>query len=201
MTKKSDLTKEAFIKAADELFIEHGYENISVETVCQKAGKAKGLFFYHFEKKENIVKEIADRQIKVMSLQLSQKLETSDLNPTEKMNLLMNVLVSKDSAGPRVMYYFKGSSIPEWLDLYAQVLKDKYVFPVIYALVREGIDSGIFRYCTRESTEIIYLGISQFIHKNYGKMADPDFYRKAVDAIGRTLEIALGSPEDSIEIR
>ena len=201
MTKKSDITKEVFIKAADELFLEHGYDNVSVEAICSKAGKAKGLFFYHFDKKENIVKYITDRQIEAMSGHLSGQLSQLKINAMEKMDMLMNVLISKDSPGPGAMRYFKDSRIPEWLDLYAQVLKDKYVFPIIYALVREGIDSGMFAYCTKESVEIIYLGISQFIHKNHHRMSDSDYYRTAVDAIGRTLEIALGQPAGSINIK
>ena len=83
--------KELFIKVSDELFFVNGYDNVGVADICKKAGKAKGLFFYYFKKKDNIVKLILESQISDMSHKLKSTLLAIGLNGVEKMSFLINV--------------------------------------------------------------------------------------------------------------
>lgn len=198
MTEKSEKTKKELMAFAHMLFMEKGYEKVSVESICEAAKKAKGLFFYHFIKKENIVKLLLEEQIRDLSSALSVMLEGMEIDSTDKMNYLMNQLVSKHSRGPSALYYFE--EIPEWIDLYANSLRDKYVFPIILSICEEGIASGTFRKCSKEEIEIIYLGISGFVHKNQLCLKNQEYYRVTVDAISRTLESALGIKKASIYI-
>lgn len=201
MTNKSDKTKQVFLETADRLFSKNGYDNVNVSTICKAAGKAKGLFFYHFDKKENIVLILLEKQVKAMTDQLTDVLSSMPCSNTMKMDFLMNVLVSKETPGPGAIQYFKESNIPSWVDLYTQSLRDKYVFPIILSVVQSGIEEGEFNYCSPESVEIIYLGISQFIHTKYSRFHETAYYKKTVEAISRTLETALGKPIGSINIK
>jgi AcrR family transcriptional regulator len=193
--------KELFIKVSDELFFVNGYDNVGVADICKKAGKAKGLFFYYFKKKDNIVKLILESQISDMSHKLKSTLLAIGLNGVEKMSFLMNALISKDSQGPRALYYFKDNTLPEWVDSLAHTLKDKYIFPVICEIVEEIAKEGGYKNLLKEQTEIIYLGISAFMHKNFFKMTDEEYYKSAVSAISQTLENAIGCPRGTIVIK
>jgi len=201
MTRKTDKTKREFMDAAHMLFLKKGYDNVNVQSICKQAGKAKGLFFYHFDKKENIVKLLLEEQLTTMAKALKKLLDDMDASEIEKMDFLMNTIVSKDGPGPEALRYFKKGGLPLWIDLYAQAFRDKYIFPIILSLVESGIEKGDFKYCSRESTEIIYLGISQFIHKNFCTFGDEESYIRGVGAISRTLETALGVPVGSIDIK
>ena len=43
--------RERILKAAEELFIERGFDGVSVNDVAVRAGFAKGLVFYYFNNK------------------------------------------------------------------------------------------------------------------------------------------------------
>ena len=199
MVGKAKSTKERFVKVADKLFFQRGYENVSVDELCREAGKAKGLFFYYFEKKENIVKLLLQMQVERMGKTLKRRLKIG-ANSVEKMNMLMQALFLDEKGGPRAMYYFKGRPMPEWADSHAHALKDRYIFPLIKDTVAEGVDSGDFKETDSLQVEIIYLGISQFMHRHYAKMSDAQFAMNSLTAVTLVLEAALGLQKGTIKI-
>ena len=196
---KSDDVKELFLAAADELFYKNGYDNVSVADICEKCGKAKGLYFYYFEKKQNIVKVLIDRHIRQASEALKQALRTMDASGTAKLSYFMSTLLSKNSVGPRSLYYFGGGPVPDWFDYLAHNLKDKYIFPVLLEIVDQfAKESDTF--ISAESVEIVYLGVSTFIHRNFSQMNDEKFYNDALRSISETLENVLKAKSGSIII-
>ena len=199
MADKPNKTKELFIKTADKLFFQHGYENVSVDEICKQAGKAKGLFFYYFDKKENIVKLLFEMQVKRMGKVLKRRL-ADDEDSIARMNTLMQALFDERSGGPRAIYYFKARPMPGWADSFVHKLKDLYIFPLIRDTVAEGAELGIFRESDEKQTEIIYLGISQFMHRHYDKMSDPEYAKEALHAVTYVLEKSLGVEHGKIKL-
>lgn len=51
-------TKQKIYNIAIELITSNGYDKVTVDEICQKAGVAKGTFYVHFKAKEDIVKSI-----------------------------------------------------------------------------------------------------------------------------------------------
>ena len=192
-------TRELFIKVSDKLFFQNGYENVSVDEICQEAGKAKGLFFYYFEKKENVVKILLEMQVERMSRVLLRRL-ADDENHIEKMNTIMQSLFDTEKGAPRAMYYFKTRPLPGWADSFAHELKDKYIFPLIRDVASEGASVGVFKESDDIQAEIIFLGISQFMHRHFSQMDEIGYAAKSMAAITRVLEKALGCPKGSIKL-
>ncbi|MGN1404667.1 MAG: TetR/AcrR family transcriptional regulator [Erysipelotrichaceae bacterium] len=61
MTKGTDQgkkTKQKIYTTAIELITNNGYDHVTVDEICQKAGVAKGTFYVHFKAKEDIIKSI-----------------------------------------------------------------------------------------------------------------------------------------------
>ncbi len=58
---KSAEGRERILKAAEELFIERGFDGVSVNDVAEKAEVAKALIFYHFNNKIELFNAILDR--------------------------------------------------------------------------------------------------------------------------------------------
>lgn len=48
-------TKEKIYQTALQLFIEHGFNNVSINDITQHVGTAKGTFYTHFKSKDQIV--------------------------------------------------------------------------------------------------------------------------------------------------
>lgn len=51
-------TKQKIYNTAIELITSNGYDKVTVDEICQKAGVAKGTFYVHFKAKEDIIKSI-----------------------------------------------------------------------------------------------------------------------------------------------
>jgi len=49
-----------FIETSQQMFIENGYYATSVDDIVNKMGVAKGLFYYYFKSKEDLVYQIVD---------------------------------------------------------------------------------------------------------------------------------------------
>ncbi|HOX28122.1 MAG TPA: TetR/AcrR family transcriptional regulator [bacterium] len=54
-------TREKIFNAAELLFIEHGYDGVSINDIAVSADVAKGLVFYYFESKKKLFDMILDR--------------------------------------------------------------------------------------------------------------------------------------------
>ncbi len=50
-------TRQLIFDTAMELFTEKGYDSVTVDDICNKAGVAKGTFYNHFKSKDQIVIE------------------------------------------------------------------------------------------------------------------------------------------------
>ncbi len=54
---KKQTTQENILEIADALFKEQGYDNVSVQDICDQAGIAKPTFYYYFPSKEDLLKQ------------------------------------------------------------------------------------------------------------------------------------------------
>jgi AcrR family transcriptional regulator len=50
-------TRQEIFDTAIELFDEKGYENVSINEICEKAGVSTGAFYHHFKAKDQILME------------------------------------------------------------------------------------------------------------------------------------------------
>lgn len=51
------LTRQKIFDTSLELFNKHGYENVTVDAICEKLGLSKGAFYTHFKSKDQIILE------------------------------------------------------------------------------------------------------------------------------------------------
>ena len=58
---------ESILQAAESLFAEKGYDNVSTEEIARTAGVSKGLVYHYFKIKEDLLVEIMERGIDSIS--------------------------------------------------------------------------------------------------------------------------------------
>ncbi|WP_054857812.1 TetR/AcrR family transcriptional regulator [Vulcanisaeta sp. JCM 16159] len=56
-------SRERILQAASEVFAEEGFFRASVDEVCSRAGVSKGLVFWYFKSKDQLIIEVARRSI------------------------------------------------------------------------------------------------------------------------------------------
>ena len=59
---KKNATREKLLSVADSLFRETGYDNVSVQDICNTAGIAKPTFYYYFTSKEELLAQYVKPQ-------------------------------------------------------------------------------------------------------------------------------------------
>lgn len=94
VTKKPEERKLEISEAALELFLEKGYENVSVKDITTKVNVAAGLFHYYFHSKEDVLMECVrlDRQKFIIELN-ELKYFSEDKSAIEKINYLLSVVL------------------------------------------------------------------------------------------------------------
>ncbi len=53
--KQAEATRQRIFETARRLVMEHGFENVTVDKICNESGVAKGGFYHHFSSKYEIV--------------------------------------------------------------------------------------------------------------------------------------------------
>ena len=201
MSKKGESTKALFLRVSEELFLKDGYDAVTVAVICKKAEKAKGLFFYYFEQKETVLKLLTKNEIEMMSGQLTGFLEQLPGTSVVKMSFLMNAMVSRNAQTPKFMSYFGAEGPPEFFEGYSHALRDDFLLPIIKKIVFEGVALGEFKRISEREVDIIYMGISTFMHRNFDTMMkDDEVYANGVAGISSVLEKSIGVPEGTIKI-
>jgi AcrR family transcriptional regulator len=61
--KQKHHTRTEIVRIAFELFATHGYEEVSVEMICDAVGISRATFFNYFPQKELILREIASSRV------------------------------------------------------------------------------------------------------------------------------------------
>ncbi len=72
--RKAVETRLALFRAATKLFVERGYNNVTVEDITEAADVGKGTFFNYFPTKEHVLGVITEIQI----AKIAQAIESSD---------------------------------------------------------------------------------------------------------------------------
>jgi AcrR family transcriptional regulator len=50
-------TRQRIYETSLELFTERGYENVSIDEICDEVGVSKGAFYFHFKSKDQVILE------------------------------------------------------------------------------------------------------------------------------------------------
>ena len=74
--EKQAETKAALIDAADELFVERGFQAASAEAIASRAGYTRGAFYSNFSSKEELFAELLQRRVYDLYREMAR--ETTD---------------------------------------------------------------------------------------------------------------------------
>ena len=71
-TKDSEERRNEFVEAAEKLFREHGIVDTTINSIVKEMNVAKGLFYYYFTTKDDMVKAV-DRAMTIDDIRLLSK--------------------------------------------------------------------------------------------------------------------------------
>ena len=54
---QGEQTRQKLFETSLELFNKHGYDNVTIDDICEKIGVSKGAFYTHFKSKDQVIVE------------------------------------------------------------------------------------------------------------------------------------------------
>lgn len=91
--------RERLLRAAVELFGEQGYADTSVEDLLQATGVARSNFYYHFEGREGLARELVRRWSEERTEALSRSVGVASGAPEERIRRVFEVARDSDGEG------------------------------------------------------------------------------------------------------
>jgi protoporphyrinogen oxidase/AcrR family transcriptional regulator len=64
--------RDTVLETALQMFVERGFEQVSVDDIIARANISKGTFYHYFKSKEDILEEVGGRQIRIIEAWLKQ---------------------------------------------------------------------------------------------------------------------------------
>ena len=78
-------TRDKIVSVADRLFGRFGFQKTSMDEIAKIARKAKGSLYYHFSSKEDLFKEVVQKEIDEIKMKLSAVVNNSELSAEGKL--------------------------------------------------------------------------------------------------------------------
>ncbi len=202
---------EEFLKTAQQLFFQQGYEKTTVNNIIDTMGVAKGTFYHYFASK----KDLLDKLVFQFSQQTLEAVKTilkkSGLNAVDKMHLIFNAIGDLKVKNLDLMKFLMQTMYSDDnLLMRHKIFKQniKLLAPLYAEIIKQGIDEGVFNPLDHEETaELIFslgfnlnetiVNLLLQVEKNPQHL---EVIETKITIYERTVERILGVKEGSLNI-
>ncbi|SER44009.1 transcriptional regulator, TetR family [Gracilibacillus ureilyticus] len=85
---EQELTRQMIIDVAHELFVEEGYQNVSMRKIARSLGYSHGAIYYHFKNKADLLTAMVDQDFAMINNEID-KLDHLNMKNEEKLRQLL----------------------------------------------------------------------------------------------------------------
>jgi len=107
--EQAEDTRRALLKAAESLFLDKGYENVSLSEIAAAAGLTRGALHWHFGNKQGLLFAIRD-EMRLPMQDLAERLSEDsrlELDPLQALGEVISNAFQRLQADPRQRRIFK----------------------------------------------------------------------------------------------
>ena len=190
--------KMEFIQVAEELFLEKGYENTSVDDIVKKMGAAKGLFYYYFDSKDDVILAIADMMYEEIGRNIEQIMAQPEMTALERFQALGQ---SKQFARKRSQFMKEFFHLERNRNLHYAMderVNDMMV-PIFERIIRQGIEEGIFSTPYPKETAQALLSIFSGLGRRNLRDADQSDKMRVFGFLQLVMERMLAAPPGTFD--
>ena len=140
MAKTKEERRNEIIETAGKLFEEKGYEQTQVQDIVNEIGVAKGLFYYYFKSKDEVMEELADRYADAI-IDAVNKLIDKDISTFDKIDRIFQIFI--DSAEKKFGIFMGILNVKNGITherIFFNV--GKKMVPLVTELILSGNDNG-----------------------------------------------------------
>jgi TetR/AcrR family transcriptional regulator, cholesterol catabolism regulator len=139
------ISRDQILESAAQVFCQKGYHGASMADIAQAVGLQKATLYHHFGGKQEILAELLDKALAIVTLNMEQVNQTK-CSPEEKLHLAMRTylkMLCEQGNLASVLILEYRSLEKEW---YTRHIRNRDRFEKMWRdMVQEGVDKGKFR--------------------------------------------------------
>jgi TetR/AcrR family fatty acid metabolism transcriptional regulator len=145
MRKREGNKEQAILDSAVKVFAQHGYHRAKISTIADQAGVATGSIYLYYQNKESILLRIFDRLWSELTDGLRKIVKRSDVEPSQKLDLVIDKLFDLFVANPSLASVFVNEQHHLIKDKRGNVAKQYNDFlDLAEDIIREGVRKNKF---------------------------------------------------------
>ena len=212
VVKHPDVRRAELLDRATELFLRHGYDNVSLNDLIADAGVSKGAFYHWFPSKDALVAALAERSARGAFVVAEDALAGCDGDALERLNVVLRAGfdTNMDIGGPEQLAAMVSLLRPDNAHLYGRILvvEQGLYRPLLTRLISQGVADGIFDTFDPEGVADMIYGLAARTNANILEVldaADESARDQAIEALttrfrlhGLAIDRILGLPDYSV---
>jgi AcrR family transcriptional regulator len=171
LTKRGTERREQVMEAATRLFAETGYHGTTVGDICDYLGVGKGVFYWYFESKEALFRELLDDSLYRLRRAQQEAIE-GVADPIERLERGIRASIEFFRADPSLLSLIRiAQRLEEFQPLVAQ--GQEIVVADTATHVKDGMSAGSIRHGDAELMAHGILGATfHFVETYFGTYGD-----------------------------
>ncbi|BBZ38002.1 TetR/AcrR family transcriptional regulator [Mycobacterium conspicuum] len=214
VVKHPDIRRAELLDRASALFVQHGYDNVSLNDLIAAAGVSKGAFYHWFSSKDELITALAERGGRAQLAAIEEALAASRGTALDRLNALLRAGFDvKMRLGVAEQLAAMVSLLrPENAHLYGRIVavSEDLVRPLLARVIADGVAEGVFETFDADGVADMILGLSARVNANVVQIVDaPDSSARehAIDVLASRLRLhglavdrILGLPDGSVTV-
>jgi AcrR family transcriptional regulator len=211
VVKHPDVRRAEILDRAGTLFVQRGYDNVSLNDLIADAGVSKGAFYHWFPSKDALITAFAVRSAREQIAALHAAIEACGGDALARLNALLSAGfdVKMKMGAPEQLAAMASLLRTENAHLYGRIIavSEDLARPLLTGVISDGVREGVFRTFDPEGVADMIQGLAARLNSNIVQIldaADEAARNRAVDvlasrvrlhglAVDRILELPDGS--------
>jgi AcrR family transcriptional regulator len=168
------ISRDLILESAAQVFCQKGYNGASMADIAKVVGLQKATLYHHFGSKQEILAELLDRAMDIVTENMTQVL-LLDCRPDEKIKLAMRAYLQVLCEQPDLSSVLLLEYRSQEKELYKRHIVNRDKFEKMWRdLIREGVNSGILRSESVSMTVRAMLGVMNWTitwYRSEGKLS------------------------------
>jgi AcrR family transcriptional regulator len=210
--KHPDIRRAELLDRAAVLFVQRGYDNVSLNDLIADAGVSKGAFYHWFPSKDALISALSERSANEGFVAIEDALTHCPGNALDRLNAVLRASfdVKMKMGTPEQLAAMASLLRPENAHLYGRILAagESLSRPLLTRLISEGIAQGVFDTFDPEGVADMIYGLAARTNSNVLEVldaVDEPAREHAIDVLttrfrlhGLAADRILGLPDGSL---
>jgi AcrR family transcriptional regulator len=194
-----EVRRQQFIRAAEELFRQKGYDSVTMSEIADKVGVSHGAYFYYYRSKEELMRAVIVHNVRDNERDLKAMVENDEIPALEKMQLLFAMTIEAYAGSDMVEFPYGYGNATVFREY--TVMSREANIPLLAEIIRQGNREGSFDVKYPEDTmEYLFFVFENLYDVVRATHGDRKLFDRKMRALETLLGRALGTRKDAFSL-